>query len=103
MFCQNFIRYFSVQYLSPLLCGCRKDCSRATTLLYLIENWKFILDKKVYTVAIQMNLSKAFDIINHELLAAKVNAYEFIKEALKLIFSYLSNRKQRVKINKTWK
>ena len=34
------------QYLSPLLCGYRKGFSAQTALPYLIEKWKFILDKK---------------------------------------------------------
>ena len=46
-----------------------------------------------------MDLSKAFDTINHELLIAKLNAYGFSKDVLKLIFSYMSDRWQRIKIN----
>ena len=42
---------------------------------------------------------KAFDCLPHELLIAKLDAYGFDKSSLKLIHSYLSNRKQRVKIN----
>ena len=49
-------------------------------------------------------LSKAFDCLSHELLIAKVDAYGFDKNALKLVNSYLTHRKQRVKINdKNWK
>ena len=46
-----------------------------------------------------MNLSKAFDCLNHELLIAKLEAYGFSRAALKLVYDYLSNRKQTVKIN----
>ena len=49
-----------------------------------------------------MGLSKAFNTINPELLTAKLHAYGFGKEALKLIASYLSDRWQHVKINDTF-
>ena len=46
-----------------------------------------------------MDLSKAFDCLNHKLLIAKLEAYGFSRSALKLVYNYLSNRKQRVKVN----
>ena len=49
-----------------------------------------------------MDLSKAFDTINHELLIAKLYAYGFSKDALKLINSYMSDRWHRTKIDKSF-
>ena len=49
--------------------------------------------------ALLTDLSKAFDCLNHELLIAKLEAYGFGKPALELIKSYLTNRKQIIKIN----
>ena len=49
-----------------------------------------------------MDLSKAFETINHELLIAKLYAYGFSKDALKLINSYMSDRWQRTKIDKSF-
>ena len=46
-----------------------------------------------------MDLSKAFDTLNHELLIAKRHAYRFGRESLMLLLSYFSNRWQRTKIN----
>ena len=45
------------------------------------------------------DLSKAFDCISHELILAKLHAYGFSLRALRLIHSYLTNRKQRTKVN----
>ena len=56
--------------------------------------------------AVFMDLSKAFDCLNHELLAAKLEAHGFSRKALTLIHSYLYKRKQRAKVNgsfKKWK
>ena len=39
-----------------------------------------------------MDLSKTFDNLSHEFLIAKFHAYEFGKESLMLLLSYLSNR-----------
>ena len=46
-----------------------------------------------------MDLSKAFDSLNHDLLLAKLHAYGFDRNALLLMRSYLTNRWQRMKIN----
>ena len=52
-----------------------------------------------------VGLSKAFDCLNHELLIAKLNAYDFSRSALLFIHSYLTDKKQGVKVNgsfSTW-
>ena len=49
-----------------------------------------------------MDLSKAFDAINHELLTPKLYAYEFSKDALKLINNYMSDHWQRTKIDNSF-
>ena len=85
-------------FLTPYLCGYRKGFSTQQALLSLIEKWKIVLDSKGYGGAVLMDLSKAFDTINHDLLIAKLHAYGFSKESLKII-SYLSNRWQRTEVN----
>ena len=49
-----------------------------------------------------MDLSKAFDTINHKLLLAKLDIYGFGKSALCLLNSYLNNRQQRTKVNQSF-
>ena len=86
-------------HLSKHLCGYRKGFNAQTALLFLIEKWKSILDKKGFPGAVLMDLSKAFDTINHELLIAKLDAYGFSRKSLELILDYLSDHLQHVKIN----
>ena len=65
----------------------------------MLEKSKRALDKGEYVSALFMDLSKTFNTINHDLLIAKLKAYGFSKEPLKLIKSYLKNRKRKVQIN----
>ena len=76
------------------------------SLLKILEKRKLVLDKGYNIGAIFMDLSKAFDTLNHELLLAKLNAYEFSDNAIAYVKSYLSNRYQRTNKNNkfsTWK
>ena len=66
----------------------------------MLEIWKKVLDKGGYICAIFMDLSKAFDTLNHDLLIAKLGAYGFETDALRYMKSYLTNRKHRVTVNK---
>ena len=71
----------------------------------MLEKWKASLDKGEYVDVIFMDLSKAFDTINHNLLLAKLKAYGFSHNALAFMLSYLKNRSHRVNINNnfsTW-
>ena len=96
---QKQINGFISNYLSPYLCGYRKGYNTQQALLALIEKWKKNLDDKGYGGAVLMDLSKAFDTLNHGLLIAKLSAYGFKHDALKFIYSYLTNRWHRMKIN----
>ena len=68
----------------------------------MIEKWKKIVDNGDVFGALLTYLSKAFACIPHDLIIAKLEAYGFHIDALKLIHDYLSNRKQRVKVNDTY-
>ena len=65
----------------------------------MLEKWKSAVDKGKYFGALLRDLSKAFDSISHELILAKLHAYGFSLRALRLIHSYLTNRKQRARVN----
>ena len=71
----------------------------ATNKASMLEKWKSAVGNKRNVGALLTDLSKAFDCFPHELLLAKLNAYGFSLPALRLVQSYLSNRKQITKIN----
>ena len=66
-----------------------------------VEYWRYALDKKHIIGAILMDLPKAFDCLPHKLLLEKPKAYGLSDKANKLIESYLTMRKQRVKLGQT--
>ena len=99
---QAQISAYVENFLSPFLCGYRKGYSAQHALLYMLEKWRLSLDKGGYSGGVLMDLSKAFDTLNHELIIAKLHAYGFDKKALKLIKSYLTNRWQRTRVNSAY-
>ena len=93
------IQLFFYSLLSKYQCGFRRGYKAPHCLISLIENWKKSVDNGSAFDALLTDLSKAFVCLPRELLIAKLDAYAFDKSSLKLVHSYLSNRKQRVKIN----
>ena len=90
------------RYLNTLLCGFRKAHSTQHALFKLLQAWKEELDKSGFVGTILMDLSKAYACLPHDLLIAKFEAYDIDKSDLNLIRNYLSNRKQRTKINSSY-
>ena len=100
------ITIFIEHKVSQYLCGFRKGYNTQHALLRLMDKLNRSLDKKEKIGIVMMDLSKAFDCMSHDLIIAKLNAYGFDKCSLKLIYSYLNGRTQRIKINSefsTWK
>ena len=80
-------------------CGSRKGFSVVNCLLPMIKKWRESLDEGGACGALLTDLSKAFDCLPHELIIAKLHTYGVDMPSLKLINSYLSKRRQRIKIN----
>ena len=79
-------------YVSPFLCGYRAGFNAQHALIAILEKWTLTLDKRGFAGAVLMDLSKAFDCLNHDLLIAKLNAYGFSKKSVTLIRSYIKSR-----------
>ena len=92
-------------FLSRHQCGFRKGYSTQQYLFTMLEKWRSVVDNKNTFGALLTNLSKVFDCLSHELLLAKLHAYGFSISALRPMYIYLKNRKQRTKTNSacsTW-
>ena len=83
--------------------GFRKHHSTTLALIDLIDNISNSLDNKDYTIHIGvfLDLSKAFDTINHEILLNKLSYYGIRGRQLTWFSNYLSNRQQSVNFNGT--
>ena len=68
----------------------------------MIEKWRKFLDAGGAFGALLTDFSKTFNCLAHELLIAKLHAYGVDVPSLKLLHSYLTKRKQRVKLNGTY-
>ena len=75
----------------------RKDNRTDQNTLQCYYGYSIDKGKKVGTIF--MDLSEAFDTLNHDLLLAKLSAYGFCFSVIKLIQIYLLERFQRVNIN----
>ena len=103
---QSQISAYMEKFLSRFLCGYRKGYSAQHALLSMFEKWRKSVDNGVFGGGVLMDLSKAFDTLNHDLLIAKLNAYGFDKNSSSLVKSYFTDRWQRTKINasfSSWK
>ena len=84
------------QLFSPTQFGFRKKHSTDFAAITLMEKLMTRLDKGIHSYVIFMDLSKAFDTIDHGTLIRKLAKYNFSTIALKMITSYLMNRYQYV-------
>ena len=86
---QGQISVYMEEVPSPYLCGYRKGFNPQHALLAMLEKWSIVTDDGGFGGGVLMDLSKAFDTLNHDLLIAKLHVYGFGSYALKLIKSYL--------------
>ena len=82
--------------------GFRKNFSTDSCLSYLNNKIATGFESGLHTGMILIDLQKAFDTINHEILINKMEFLGFSKNVILWFQSYLSKRKFKVNLNKTF-
>ena len=75
----------------------RKGHSTITCLFEVVNYLYKLIDEKKIAAVVSLDLSKAFDSINHNLLLNKLSSMQLSENSLLWVKSYLSNRKQYTK------
>ena len=79
--------------------GFRQQYSTSHALINITENIRKALDEGNIGCGVFVDLQKAFDTVNHQILLAKLNHYGIRGVSNDWFQSYLSNRNQYVSIN----
>ena len=95
------VRHFSEgkAHYNQTQSGYRKGHSTSTSLLKFRDNNKRAMNTSEVTFGILHDYSKAFDTIDHLTLLAKLYQLNFPVQVVKLIHSYISQRKQFVEVD----
>ena len=88
-----------INYQPSYLAFVKTNIHIISELMWKIEKWENTLDEDKQVSPVFMDLSKAFDTINHDLLIDKFGTYGFSGNALLFMLSYVRNGSQRVSIN----
>ena len=76
----------------------RKKTSTEHAVLTMTEEWVKNMDLGYDVIALFLDLSKAFDTVDHNILLSKLIYYNFHPKFISLIKSYLENRTIKVKV-----
>jgi len=79
--------------------GFRPKHSCPTALTRIIDTWLINVNNSKITGAVFLDLSKAFDMVDHNVLLLKLQHYLCNPNAVSLFQSYLDGRKQKVLVN----
>ena len=100
---KHMLKFFENHKLfHPYQSGFRENHSCQTAITRLTDTWLSALNRRQMAGAVFLDLSKAFDLVNHNILLTKLSIYNIDKNSLLFFKSYLCNRSQCVQLNGTF-
>ena len=85
--------------LYPYQSGFRSGHSTQSLLLHCTNKWYQALDQKQYVAVLFLDVSKAFDTVNHPLLLSKLRCLGLDASSVTWLQSYLSDRSQVTRVS----
>ena len=79
--------------------GFRSNHSTTTAISQIYDTWVSAAESKKLTAALLLDLTAAFDVVDHEILLKKLKVYNFSESAVKWFKSYLNDRLQVVQVD----
>ena len=93
----SFITHHNI--LTPSQFGFRRGCSTTHAIIRLLTHVVQAYHRRQYCACFFLDLRKAFDTINHEILLQKLEHYGFRGHCYRFLKPYFQNRKQYVQVN----
>ena len=90
----DYLQHYSI--LHPVQSGFRPQHTTQDVLVSMVDNWRKALDENELVGVAMVDLSKAFDMVNHSILLRKMYSYGVRGMEWKWFQDYLTGRRQRV-------
>jgi Reverse transcriptase (RNA-dependent DNA polymerase)/Endonuclease-reverse transcriptase len=85
--------------LCEMQSGFRKNHSCESAIQIVLAKWRRLIEEGNVVIAVFLDFKRAFETIDRDLLITKLKKYGFSADSLKLLKSFLSDRKQYVYVN----
>ena len=93
---KDFLAKYNLRYERQS--GFRNNHNWESELTAIIDDWISAINNNAIVGTILLDLSKAFDLVDHNILLYKLNCYQFNDECLLWFKSYLDQRQQQVAV-----
>ena len=96
----TYVKPAVLENIDPQQFGAVPKSYTTRALISMLHSWLESTDRNGATTrAVLFDFRKAFDLIDHHVLAQKFSSYDFPESIMCWILDFLTNRRQRVKLS----